>query len=165
MLQAFAVLLTFQCLGEGVSYLFGLPVPAGDRHAAVRLRDAAPAVADAIEPTALELLRHLSLLFVPAGVGIMVSADRVRGDAVAVVVALAVSTTLAIAVTALVTRALLRRRRGRRGGRDDGLSDTRRDLGLSRRDPAAGLTITLIAYLFAQAVMRGRASTRSRTRC
>ena len=27
MLQAFAVLLTFQCLGEGVSYLFGLPVP------------------------------------------------------------------------------------------------------------------------------------------
>lgn len=25
MLQAFAVLLTFQCLGEGVSYLFGLP--------------------------------------------------------------------------------------------------------------------------------------------
>ncbi len=25
MLQVFAVLLTFQCLGEGVSYLFGLP--------------------------------------------------------------------------------------------------------------------------------------------
>jgi putative effector of murein hydrolase LrgA (UPF0299 family) len=32
-------------------------------------------VADAIEPTAFELLRHLSLLFVPAGVGIMVSAS------------------------------------------------------------------------------------------
>jgi holin-like protein len=65
-------------------------------------------VADAIEPTALELLRHLSLLFVPAGVGIMVSASALRGNTLAVVVAVAVSTTLAIAVTALVTRALLR---------------------------------------------------------
>ena len=121
MLQAFAVLLTFQCLGKacptcsacrcrapviGMLLLFGF----------VMLR---PRVADAIEPTALELLRHLSLLFVPAGVGIMVSADRVRGDAVAVVVALAVSTTLAIAVTALVTRALLRRQR-RAGGAAEG---------------------------------------------
>jgi holin-like protein len=70
-----------------------------------------PQTADAIEPTALELLRHLSLLFIPAGVGIMVSADKIRGDALAVVVSLAVSTTLAIAVTALVTRALLRRQR------------------------------------------------------
>ena len=156
MLQAFAVLLTFQCLGKacptcsacrcrpviGMLLLFGF----------VMLR---PRVADAIEPTALELLRHLSLLFVPAGVGIMVSADRVRGDAVAVVVALAVSTTLAIAVTALVTRARCGAsgaRAARRRARDDGLSDTRRDLGLSRRDPLLGLTITLIAYLFAQAV-------------
>ena len=113
MLQAFAVLLVFQCLGEGVSYLFALPVPGPVigmllLFGFVMLR---PRVADAIEPTALELLRHLSLLFVPAGVGIMVSADRVRGDALAVIVALAVSTSLAIAVTALVTRALLRRQR------------------------------------------------------
>ena len=27
MLQALAALLTFQCLGEGVSYVFRLPVP------------------------------------------------------------------------------------------------------------------------------------------
>jgi holin-like protein len=57
--------------------------------------------------------RRPTLLFIPAGVGIMVSAGKIRGDALAVVVSLAVSTTLAIAVTALVTRALLRRQRGR----------------------------------------------------
>lgn len=68
-----------------------------------------PDAVDVIEPTALELLRHLSLLFVPAGVGIMVAADKVRGEGVAIAVSLVVSTTLAIAVTALVTRALLRR--------------------------------------------------------
>jgi putative effector of murein hydrolase LrgA (UPF0299 family) len=113
MLQALAVLLVFQCLGEGVSQGLGVPVPGPVIGmllllAFVMLR---PAVADAVEPTALEILRHLSLLFVPAGVGIMVSAGRLRGDALAVVVSIVVSTTLAIAVTALVTRALLRRQR------------------------------------------------------
>ena len=68
-----------------------------------------PSAVDSIEPTALELLRHLSLLFVPAGVGIMAAAGKVRGEGVGIAVALVVSTTLAIAVTALVTRALMRR--------------------------------------------------------
>jgi holin-like protein len=113
MLRALATLLVFQCLGEGVSYLFKLPVPGPVigmllLFGFLMLR---PQIADAIEPTALELLRHLSLLFIPAGVGIMVSAGKVRGDALAVVASLIVSTTLAIAVTALVTRALLRRQR------------------------------------------------------
>jgi holin-like protein len=113
MLGALAALLTFQCLGEGVSYVFHLPVPGPVigmllLFGFLMLR---PQTADAIEPAALELLRHLSLLFVPAGVGIMVSASRIRGDAVAVIVSIAVSTTLSIAVAALVTRALLRRQR------------------------------------------------------
>ncbi len=113
MLQALAVLLVFQCLGEGVSQGLSLAVPGPVIGMLlllgfVMLR---PALADAVEPTALEILRHLSLLFVPAGVGIMVSAGRLRGDALAVVVSIVVSTTLAIAVTALVTRALLRRQR------------------------------------------------------
>lgn len=114
MLRALATLLVFQCLGEGVSYLFKLPVPGPVigmllLFGFLMLR---PQMADTIEPTALELLRHLSLLFIPAGVGIMVSAGKIRGDGLAVVASLAVSTTLAIAVTALVTRALLRRQGG-----------------------------------------------------
>ena len=113
MLQALATLLTFQCLGEGFSYFFHLPVPGPVigmllLFGFILLR---PEIADAIEPTALELLRHLSLLIIPAGVGIMVSAGKIRGDALAVSVSIAVSTTLAIVVTALVTRALLRRQR------------------------------------------------------
>jgi holin-like protein len=121
MLRSLTTLLVFQCLGEGISYLFSLSVPGPVigmllLFAFVMLR---PKVADAIEPTALELLRHLSLLFIPAGVGIMVSVDKIRGDALAVVVSLAVSTTLAIAVTALVTRALLRRQRRELAAQED----------------------------------------------
>ena len=111
MLPALTLLLVYQLVGEVIAQFFALPVPGPVigmllLFSLVMLR---PGVADAIEPTALELLRHLSLLFVPAGVGIMVSADRIRGDALAVVVAVAVSTTLAIAASAWVTRALLRR--------------------------------------------------------
>jgi len=115
MLRSLATLLVFQCLGEGVSYVFALPVPGPVigmllLFAFVMTR---PAAADSLEPTALELLRHLSLLFVPAGVGIMVSAQALRGEALAVVASLVVSTVAGIAVTALVTRALLRRQRRR----------------------------------------------------
>jgi holin-like protein len=111
------MLLVFQCLGEGVSYVFALPVPGPVigmllLFAFVTMR---PGAADALEPTALELLRHLSLLFVPAGVGIMVSAQAVRGEAFAVIASVVVSTTAGIAVTALVTRALLHRQRRRLG--------------------------------------------------
>ncbi|MGI4861715.1 MAG: CidA/LrgA family protein [Janthinobacterium lividum] len=113
MLRAFVVILFFQCVGEGLSHAFHLPVPGAVVGmllllVALLLR---PATAAVVEPASLELLRHLSLLFIPAGVGIMASASQVRSDALAVVVSVAVSTVLAIAVTALVMRALLRRQR------------------------------------------------------
>jgi holin-like protein len=67
-----------------------------------------PPLLEKIEATGSELLRHLSLLFVPAGVGIVAAATQVRGQWAAIIVALVVSTLLTLAVTALVTRAVLR---------------------------------------------------------
>jgi holin-like protein len=113
MLQPLAFLLVFQCLGEGISYLFHLPVP-GPVVGMMMLFSflvLRPQAVPTLEPTAVEILRHLSLLFVPAGVGIMVSASTLSGSLIAVVVSIAVSTVLAIAVTALVMRAMLRRQR------------------------------------------------------
>ncbi len=48
------------------------------------------------------LLNNLSLLFVPAGVGVMVHFELLGADALPISVALVVSTLLTIAVTALV---------------------------------------------------------------
>ncbi|AQH03974.1 murein hydrolase transporter LrgA (plasmid) [Burkholderia sp. KK1] len=122
MLAALATLLVFQCLGEGLSYLFRIPVPGPVVGMLLLLGYVAvrPAAAAALEGTALEILRHLSLLFVPAGVGIMVSASALRGDMLAVVLSVAISTALAIAVTALVMRAMLRRQRRVPGGPGEG---------------------------------------------
>jgi len=60
--------------------------------------------------TANGLLRHLSLLFVPAGVGVMAHLDRLANEWLPITVSLVLSTLLTIAVTAIVMRALLARR-------------------------------------------------------
>jgi holin-like protein len=55
------------------------------------------------------LLQHLSLLFVPAGVGIIVHLSRVADEWQALLAALVVSTFVSMAVTALVMKALARK--------------------------------------------------------
>lgn len=111
MLLAFAVLLVFQCLGEGVVFVFGLPVPgpvAGMLLLLVSLV-AWPRLHEVVETGANELLRHLSLLYVPAGVGVIAAAVGVKGQWLAIGAAVVVSTLATMAVTALVLQALTRR--------------------------------------------------------
>ncbi len=54
------------------------------------------------------LLRHLSLLFVPAGVGVVTQLDALRDDWLAIAGALLVSTSLALVVTGWVMQRLSR---------------------------------------------------------
>jgi holin-like protein len=108
MIATFATLLVFQSIGEGLAHALSLPIPGpviGMLLLLVYLmfkRDAAAKLA----PTSMELLRHLSLLFVPAGVGIMVHAQRVSAEWLPIAVALVSSTVVSIAVTAAVVRRL-----------------------------------------------------------
>jgi holin-like protein len=106
MVNTFLTLLIFQTLGESLAYAFALPTP-GPVIGMVLLfcyllmkKDAAAKLA----PTTLEFLKHLSLLFVPAGVGIMVHAQRVATEWLPITAALVVSTTVSLVVTALVLR-------------------------------------------------------------
>jgi putative effector of murein hydrolase LrgA (UPF0299 family) len=108
MLAAFAILLVFQCLGEGVAFLTGAPIP-GPVIGMLLLFAALlawPRLQDMLEAAAAGLLQHLSLLFVPAGVGIVVAAASGRGQWLAILVAVAGSTLLTLGVTALVMQAL-----------------------------------------------------------
>lgn len=114
MLTTFSVLLLFQCLGEGLAYAFGLPVPGPVIGMLMLLAAlvASPRLLETMEAAANELLRHLSLLFVPAGVGIMASASVLRGHWLAVLVSVIASTVLTLGVTALAMRALSRKEGG-----------------------------------------------------
>ena len=108
MLAAFAVLLLFQCLGEGVVFVFQLPLPgpvAGMLLLMAALL-AMPKLKALVEGAANTLLSHLSLLFVPAGVGIVVAASSGSGHWFAILASLVVSTVLALAVTGLILRGM-----------------------------------------------------------
>ena len=112
MLAAFTVLLVYQLIGEIAVVAFRLPVPGPVVGMAllfvslmVRGR-----VGDDLSGTASGLLRHLSLLFVPAGVGVMAHLGRLASEWLPITVSLVFSTLLTIAVTAIVMRALLARR-------------------------------------------------------
>ena len=110
MLIAIAALLVFQLVGEAVARGLGLTIPGpviGLALLAVAVAGSA-AFRKAVEPTALELLRHLSLLFVPAAVGIVQQLPRLEAEWLAIGAALVVSTIAALAVTALTFRAVSR---------------------------------------------------------
>ncbi len=109
MLLTFAMLLLFQCLGEALVFVLKLPVPgpvAGMLVLLVVLMFS-PRLMLRMEATSNELLRHLALLFVPAGVGIIVSAGSLAGHWVAVIASVLLSTLLTLIVTASVMRAVM----------------------------------------------------------
>jgi len=111
MLAGLTWLLVFQCIGEAIVYLTGLPVPGPVigmllLFVGLRLRGAIP---EALDTAATGLLQHLSLLFVPAGVGVMLHFGRVANEWGAIAAAILASTLIAIAVTAVVMRVLIAR--------------------------------------------------------
>lgn len=108
MIKTFTVLLIYQCIGELIAYAGSLPIPGTVIGMILLLASLSlrPGFSSTIESDSLALLRFLPLLFVPAGVGIMVFAGRVAHDLLPIAVSVVVCTALTIAVTALVGQGL-----------------------------------------------------------
>jgi len=111
MIPALATLLVFQLLGETLVRTLAAPVPGPVVGMALLLLALVlrPSLLDAIKPTAQTLLQHLSLLFVPAGVGVMLHLQRLGDEALAIGVALVLSTLVGLASTALTMAWLMKR--------------------------------------------------------
>lgn len=110
MIPALATLLSFQLLGEALVLLTGPPVPGPVLGLALLLAALAvrPRWLDTLKPTAQGLLQHLSLLFVPAGVGVMQHLQRLGHEALAIGIALVLSTLVGLAVSAWTMLWLMR---------------------------------------------------------
>jgi holin-like protein len=110
------VLLGCQLVGEFVVRLLDLPVPgavAGMVVLLVVLQVREPAKDSGLVRVAEGLLRHLQLLFVPAGVGVVQYLSLIGASAVPLVVGVVVSWFAALATTAAVAALLLRLQRRR----------------------------------------------------
>jgi holin-like protein len=107
-LRGLALLLLLQVAGEALAKAFALPVP-GPVVGMVLLLCAlrwAP-LREPIAAAAEFLLAHLSLLFVPVGVGVITHLDVISQYGLRLLAVIVGSTWIGMAVTGLVLRALL----------------------------------------------------------
>lgn len=109
MLFALTQLLIFQLIGEVVARWLSLPVPGPVigmllLFASLVLRGGAD---QELQSTSQNLLQHLSLLFVPAGTGVMLHLHRVADEWQALLAALLISTLATLVITALVMKLCL----------------------------------------------------------
>lgn len=111
MVSGFAWLLVFQLAGEVIARSLHLPVPGPVIGmllllVALVLRGGP---SEGLQSTSQGLLQNLSLLFVPAGAGVMVHLHRVADEWLPLLVSLVVSTVATLVVTALVMKWALAR--------------------------------------------------------
>jgi putative effector of murein hydrolase LrgA (UPF0299 family) len=110
MLAALAVLLVCQLAGEAAVRLAALPVPGpvvGMVLLFALLLARAPLPGETRD-TADGLLGHLSLLFVPAGVGVVQQLGRLGEDGLRLVAVVVLTTVISLTVTAVVFAAVAR---------------------------------------------------------
>ncbi len=106
-LKGLTLLLLCQSAGEALARLFGLPLPGpvlGLLLMAALLR-CAP-VRGPVAAASTPLLQHLSLLFVPGGVGVIAHLGLITQYGLRMALALLLSTWIGLAVTALVLQKL-----------------------------------------------------------
>jgi len=107
-LPGFTWLLLCQAAGELLVRATGWPLPGPvlGMLLLIALVNWAPA-RQAVGVAAEALLAHLSLLFVPVGVGVMVHMSLITQYGLRMMLALVLSTWIGLAITALMLRALL----------------------------------------------------------
>ena len=120
-LTGFAILLACQLAGEVLVVALGVPVPGPVVGMALLFLTLSlrRKVGQPLESAAGSLLGHLSLLFVPAGVGVIVHLDRIGDEWLPILAALVLGTLTTLVVTALTMRLgmrLMSRGGERRGG-------------------------------------------------
>jgi putative effector of murein hydrolase LrgA (UPF0299 family) len=98
MIPALSLILLFQLIGEILSRALMLPLPGpvlGMIFLLIAL-SASTRIQQTVRPVAQFILAHLSLLFVPAGVGIIAHLGELQAHGFGLALALVVSTMLAI---------------------------------------------------------------------
>ena len=110
LLSGITLLLVFQLVGEVLVFFTDLSVPGpvvGMLLLLVMLIVRGQ-VQESLNSTASSLLNHLSLLFVPAGVGVMVHFHRIETEWLPLSLALVLSTLLSLAFAAVLLKLMMR---------------------------------------------------------
>ena len=109
-LTVMTLLLIFQLSGELLVLSWGLPVPGPvlGMMLIFLVLLFKHKVAHQMRPATEQLLSHLSLLFIPAGVGVMVHVVRLEQEWIAILVAIFFSTLIGLLVTAWTMQLMMK---------------------------------------------------------
>jgi holin-like protein len=112
MIPAITLLLIFQLVGEALANLLAIPVPGPVIGMALLFITLVVrgGPSEALKSTSNGLLQNLSLLFVPAGAGILLHLNRLAEDWLPIALAVLISTLLTLSVSALLIQWLDRRK-------------------------------------------------------
>jgi holin-like protein len=102
LLTGLTLLLVYQLIGEVCVLLLKLPLPGPVLGMALLFLTllVRGKAGKSLESASSSLLSHLSLLFVPAGVGLMIYFDRIAQEWIAITVTLLLSTIMTLLTTA-----------------------------------------------------------------
>ncbi|MGY4350199.1 holin-like protein [Bradyrhizobium sp. GM7.3] len=123
MISALLVLMGCELAGNALHQMVGLPVPGPVIGMSIlvaalafrkRRASSGSPIMGSLEQTAETLIRHMGLLFVPAGVGLVAEIDVLWSEWLPIAAGLIGSTLLSLAVTGLVMHWSIRRRAARR---------------------------------------------------
>lgn len=113
--KQFAIILLVSLVGELMSFLLPLPVPASIYGLVLMLFSLLTGLIklDAVHDTACFLIEIMPIMFIPPAVGLMASWDVIQANLVAYLIIAAVTTIVVMAVSGLVTQAVLKK--GKKG--------------------------------------------------
>ncbi len=103
------ILIAYHQTGEALMHWTGWPIPGSVVGMLLLFLSLVlfKSPANAVQPAAEFLLRHLALFFVPAGVGIMVLFDLIAEEWLAMLVGMVLSTLISLVFTAWVMQLLM----------------------------------------------------------
>lgn len=106
MIVGLTLLLVFQIIGNVLELMFHLPIPGAvvGMFLLLLCLISIDSLAEYVRPIALVLISYLAVLFVPAGVGIVLHVERIKTEWLAITASLVISTALAIITSSLAIK-------------------------------------------------------------
>lgn len=112
-IRQFLTILLFCFLGELLKYLIPLPIPTSIYGLILMLTALLSGIlkVDQVDDTAVFLIDIMSVMFIPAGVGLLTSIEALRPNLAAIIVITILTTVLVMGITGITAQFVMERKK------------------------------------------------------
>ena len=114
--RQFGIIMLITCIAEGIKYFVPLPIPSSVYGLCLMMFCLMTKVIKlgAVEDAAVFLIEIMTVMFIPAGVGLLTSFDELKDMLVPVLVITPISTVVVMVISGKITQGLLERKKNER---------------------------------------------------